>query len=97
MTERPASATGYAVKRRGQIDLETISDFRKFLVRNLNRPAGERVIAVRVTEIKKNAKAVLSVSMRRRPAVHLSRKRPETTDGQDGQVLDQDAALRLAQ
>jgi hypothetical protein len=41
----------YAVKRRGVIDIDSIDMDRPAVVRRLNRPGGESVVCVRISEI----------------------------------------------
>lgn len=51
MTERARPVLAFAIKTRGLIDFTSITDCRADLLAALNRPAGQRIIAVRITEV----------------------------------------------
>lgn len=51
MSAKAKPVVVYAVKRGGVIDIDSLTETRADLIRNLNRPAGESVIKVRVTEV----------------------------------------------
>lgn len=51
MSERAKSVMAYAIVQRGSICVDDISTDRAELVRQLNRPAGQRVARVRISEV----------------------------------------------
>lgn len=44
----------YAIKRGGKIDITSIDEDRAALVRHMNRPCGESVIKIRISEVVDN-------------------------------------------
>lgn len=51
MGERAKPIYGWAIKMRGVIDLLSISDSRDDLIATINRPAGQSVVCIRISEV----------------------------------------------
>lgn len=51
MTERAKSIEAWAIKTRGTLNVLNLSDDRDDLIQQINRPAGQSVVRVRISEI----------------------------------------------
>lgn len=54
MEKRGKSVLAWTIKTGDTLSVSDVSDDRDYLVRNINRPAGQKVVRIRISEVEKN-------------------------------------------